>query len=175
MATHYIPTAADDESSHSLQANQFLFAEFAKRFLLAGNSTFTVRSKRTMKRFTFRLKQADSIPGRESDRPWFASLLTGPDNSNDFKYFGFIKFQNDYGGGAYNYVHGRPGKSCAARSAESVQAFVFTVFNILNRNRIPTEVEFWHEGRCGRCGRKLTDPESIERGFGPECSGKIGG
>lgn len=24
-------------------------------------------------------------------------------------------------------------------------------------------------GRCGKCGRTLTDPESIERGIGPEC------
>ena len=24
---------------------------------------------------------------------------------------------------------------------------------------------------CGRCGRPLVDPESIERGFGPECFG----
>jgi hypothetical protein len=30
-------------------------------------------------------------------------------------------------------------------------------------------VEFWHEGKCGRCNRKLTVPSSIESGFGPEC------
>jgi hypothetical protein len=26
--------------------------------------------------------------------------------------------------------------------------------------------------RCGRCGRELTDPESIQRGIGPECFGQ---
>lgn len=26
---------------------------------------------------------------------------------------------------------------------------------------------------CGRCGRELTDPESITRGIGPECFGKL--
>jgi hypothetical protein len=26
--------------------------------------------------------------------------------------------------------------------------------------------------RCGRCGRQLTDPVSIERGIGPECYGR---
>jgi hypothetical protein len=30
-----------------------------------------------------------------------------------------------------------------------------------------------HEGKCGRCGRKLTVPESVKSGFGPECAGKI--
>jgi len=29
-------------------------------------------------------------------------------------------------------------------------------------------------GSCGCCGRELTDPESIERGIGPICAGKIG-
>lgn len=36
-------------------------------------------------------------------------------------------------------------------------------------------VEVRHEGRCGRCGRPLTDPDSIKRGFGPECIQKLGG
>ena len=27
--------------------------------------------------------------------------------------------------------------------------------------------------KCQKCGRKLTDPESIERGYGPECWGSI--
>lgn len=35
-------------------------------------------------------------------------------------------------------------------------------------------VEIWHEGKCGRCGRQLTVPESIESGFGPECVKMIG-
>ena len=27
--------------------------------------------------------------------------------------------------------------------------------------------------KCQKCGRKLTDPESIARGYGPECWGEI--
>lgn len=31
----------------------------------------------------------------------------------------------------------------------------------------------YHEtNECGRCGRELTDPVSVERGIGPECFGK---
>lgn len=30
-------------------------------------------------------------------------------------------------------------------------------------------------GVCGVCGRELTNPESIERGIGPVCWGRIGG
>lgn len=29
-----------------------------------------------------------------------------------------------------------------------------------------------HAGRCGACGRELTDPESIARGLGPTCATK---
>ena len=29
--------------------------------------------------------------------------------------------------------------------------------------------------KCQKCGRKLTDPESIKRGYGPECWGSITG
>jgi len=27
---------------------------------------------------------------------------------------------------------------------------------------------------CSRCGRRLTDPQSIRRGYGPECAQKLG-
>jgi len=35
------------------------------------------------------------------------------------------------------------------------------------------EVEPMHVGECGRCGRELTKPESIERGIGPVCWEKL--
>lgn len=35
-------------------------------------------------------------------------------------------------------------------------------------------IEVWHEGRCGRCARRLTVPESILIGIGPECAEIMG-
>lgn len=35
-------------------------------------------------------------------------------------------------------------------------------------------MKIYHEGICSRCGRKLIDPKSIERGFGPKCRRKLG-
>jgi hypothetical protein len=32
------------------------------------------------------------------------------------------------------------------------------------------DMEIWHQGECGRCGRLLTHPVSIATGFGPECT-----
>jgi len=170
---HYIPDATDDVGVESLQASQMMLAELAKKFMLAGNATFTLRSKTTSKRFTYKIQKIPDEGRRGwNTHRWWCKLLTGPDNSNDFKYFGMLYGARD--GGSYCYVHGKPGKSCAARSSESVKAFTYTVGNIFDRTRIPDGVEFWHAGKCGRCGRKLTDPDSIESGFGPECVTKIG-
>lgn len=36
-------------------------------------------------------------------------------------------------------------------------------------------LEIMEEERCGKCGRALTDPVSIERGIGPECYGAMTG
>lgn len=38
-----------------------------------------------------------------------------------------------------------------------------------------TGLEVFEEECCGRCGRALTDPVSIERGIGPECYGMLTG
>ena len=34
----------------------------------------------------------------------------------------------------------------------------------------PAVVEVMHDGRCGRCGRPLTHPDSIQAGIGPICA-----
>jgi len=40
---------------------------------------------------------------------------------------------------------------------------------------LPAGLVAYEECSCGRCGRALTDPVSIERGIGPECYGLITG
>lgn len=39
---------------------------------------------------------------------------------------------------------------------------------------LPNVFQFWSEGRCCVCGKRLTVPESIERSIGPECAEKMG-
>lgn len=38
---------------------------------------------------------------------------------------------------------------------------------------IEKNVALFHEGRCCRCGLPLTNPESIDRGLGDDCYGKV--
>ena len=45
----------------------------------------------------------------------------------------------------------------------------------VNDQMLPEGLEAFEENSCGRCGRALTDPVSIERGIGPECYGQMTG
>ncbi len=126
-----------------------------KQFALAGNATFTVRSVPTNVRFTSRVRQVQ--PGG----PHFVSLMSGPDNTSSFQCLGTI-FSD------LNYAHGR--KSRIGTNAPSAIAFGWVW---AHRDELDGKVEVFHAGKCCRCGRKLTTPESIEAGIGPECKGKI--
>jgi Family of unknown function (DUF6011) len=126
------------------------------QFALAGDARFTISNASTGNRFTFRVRKP------QDDAPHFVSVLTGADNDNSYTYLGTI-----FSDGAYR--HGR--KSRISPDAPSAKAFDWTW---QNRERLPANVKVNHEGKCGRCGRTLTVPESIESGFGPECIGKLG-
>lgn len=127
--------------------------------MLAGHALFTIKKTTTEGRFTYKV----SIP--EDTKPedatiHFVSVLTGSDNTSDYSYIGFIKNGQ--------FVWGK--KSHIGINAPSVEVFR-TIFNFISvNNYIPNKIEIWHEGKCCRCGRTLTVPESIESGVGPECA-----
>lgn len=55
-------------------------------------------------------------------------------------------------------------------TAMSIQALLYV---LKNYDSLSPKVRVEHFGTCGRCGRKLTDEESIHRGLGPECAKKV--
>jgi len=136
-------------------------------FLTAGNATFTVTSRKTGARFTYKVRKTEFDPSR-----YFVSVLTGPDNEGDFTYAGMLISSK-------GQLYPRQSKgSKVSATAPSWLGFVWLVsrLNAYSGNGediIARQAEVHHEGRCGRCGRKLTVPESIESGFGPECITKV--
>jgi hypothetical protein len=142
---------------HTASAAQFTDASLARAFLLAGHARFTLVSRKTGTRFTYQVTK-----GKDDTSPHFVALLSGPCNTDDYRFLGSI-FQ----GG--RYAHGR--KSHVAPHAPSARAFAWA-WAKLAAGEVPAELEVWHEGCCGRCGRALTVPESIEAGLGPECAKK---
>lgn len=141
----------------SERATQFSDPALARAFLLAGAARFTLVSKRTGERFTYRIAKTGS---REKRSPYFVSVLTGASNSADFTFLGTI-FPDGY------YARGK--KSRIDGDAPSARAFAW-FWARLAGGQIPASCEVWHEGRCGRCGRALTVPESIASGIGPTCA-----
>ena len=129
----------------------------------AGNSILTFRSRISGQRLTFRFQRPEEKPGQR--RPIWVSVLSGPDNERAYTFLGTIW---DDGGQKFYYRHSP--KSKATPDAPSVKLIEWIVNRLGHHTGLIFEgAEIWHEGRCGRCGRTLTVPESIEHGFGPEC------
>lgn len=140
----------------------------ARCFALAGKAVLTVVSKTTGKRFTYKVTRSKdrTAPDGAGDRPvvWFVKVLAGPDNSGDYRYIGFVR--------EGQFVHGGA-KAFADKAAPSVVAFEWFARRVLFADEPAADrVEVFHEGCCGRCGRRLTVPESIRSGLGPECAGR---
>lgn len=143
-------------------AGQLTTAEKVRSYMLAGKATITIRSKRTQTRFTYKITKLKD----DAKSVWFVSLLRGPSNEEDYQYMGIIKPS------AKSFEFLRTAKSRVTDAAESMVAFKWMMKHLLV-DSLPNTLEVWHEGTCGRCGRKLTVPESVERGIGPECATKM--
>jgi len=131
-------------------------------FLLAGNAIFTLRNTKSGNRITFKVKKANSDQNHITNNAFFVSTMTGSDNERSYDFIGtlfkdihLLKFKYSL-------------KSKIPVQTMQVATFEWFIKN-LHSNTIPQFVEFWHEGRCGRCGRLLTVPESIASGIGPVC------
>lgn len=136
-------------------------------FIIGGNSLFTIKNKANESRFTYKVTvPKDQEP--ETSEVYFVSVLVGIVNDDRYyKYIGFIPVNIQNNIRKYKFIYGS--KSKIGRDAKSVVAFDF-VFNKLVVPGIDhPDLEVWHEGKCCRCGRTLTVPESIEDGIGPEC------
>lgn len=133
-----------------------------EKFLFAGRAVFTLASARTGTRFTYKLR------GKKDDPSvFYLDVLSAPDL---YRFAGVVT--ND-GSPAFVYKHSF-GKGLIGATAPSVQAFTWFLKHLQDSNDLHPQLEFWHEGRCGKCGRALTVPESIATGLGPECASMMG-
>lgn len=137
--------------------------EAIKGFMMAGKATLTVENEKTGNRFTFNVR----APREADESRMFVKVLTGACNESDYSYLGTI-FKSD---GGPRYFHGK--KSAIGPEAPSARAFAWLFDRLFGDKSLPEEVAVYHDGRCGRCGRKLTTPESVLSGFGPECREKM--
>jgi hypothetical protein len=139
--------------------------EIGREFILGGKAIFTV-SNPTGERYTFRVNRKDAEPGsRYTDPTFFVKLLTGPENSTDYTYLGLLTPAGDVKlTKASRYTD----------ETKPVRVIRWALRLVFQGASLPAGYAIHHEGRCGRCGRLLTVPESVDSGFGPECAGRIG-
>lgn len=144
--------------------DQLVTADDVLAYCLAGKATVTLVSLKTGTRFTYRISAAPD------NLAYFVGLLSGPDNTADYQYLGRIAIRP---AGSIFYAGRKvPKPGDISPQAPSARAFDYA-WRAVAQGSLPAMLQVWHEGRCGRCARKLTVPESVARGFGPECAGKL--
>ena len=131
-----------------------------EQFALAGKATFTAVSKATNKRFTFKVTAFDE--------PRFFThaifVMSGPDNESSYSYMACMTRDREI-----KWTQ----KSRVSQDALSAKAFKW-IWKHRNSPDIHEKVEIMHAGKCCCCGRKLTEPESIQTGIGPICRQRKG-
>lgn len=84
------------------------------------------------------------------------SILEGPDNVSDYRSIGFV-----------NTV----GQVVLWRKNANSAFYKWCVAALELPEKYGDRVEYSFEGRCRRCNRLLTTPESVASGIGPVCEG----
>ncbi len=117
--------------------------------------TMTVVNDATEGRVTVRFRRPKGF------RSVLVDVMTGSDNESHFSFLGTLR-------GEQVVISA---KSKAGDKGLRAQSILNWTFAAAGRDDLRS-VRVLHEGRCGRCGRKLTVPASIDTGLGPECRGK---
>jgi hypothetical protein len=155
-------------------------------FLLAGQAIFTVQNPRG-EHFTFKIEKSDPTPQFPTAK-YFAYVLAGPDNTSDYRYLGMIKEPKN--ARTVYHLHATQATRKAGYSEASpvfkvcdwaIKVIVHGGYSLEVKDGavvavkpgVPDGYMIAHAGRCGKCGRLLTNPESLVRGIGPECAGNL--
>jgi hypothetical protein len=118
------------------------------------NGCITAYNPATGQHRTFKITtQADDAKFAPGQR--IVSLLSGQDNEGDYRGFGFVV----------------DGQVVLWRKYQDSASFRW-YRRFLNNPAAYPVVEVNYEGRCRKCDRLLTTPESCALGIGPVCAGK---
>lgn len=134
--------------------------EYTTELIATHNGRITLHNPATGNHRTFQIR---TIPEDSTFAPGkrVVELLTGPDNESNYRGFGFV----DVRVGGFVEIH-------LWRKATEADANFKAFADMLLRPvaYAARGIEYLFEGRCRRCNRALTTPESIKRGIGPVCA-----
>lgn len=138
-----------------------------KDYVTAGRAVVTIVSRRTQERITFKVKKM-----KDNDKRFFVSVRKDHTaDANDWHNWSYL--------GVFDVTKGfwTTKKSAYAndhRFSIAANWFLGIVArgDMFDQNNLMEKADIWHEGRCGRCSKELTVPESIAIGLGPTCAGR---
>jgi hypothetical protein len=125
------------------------------------NGSHTLQNRETGEHRTFRVRtvRQGALEGKR-----VIGLLSGPDNTSDYTNFGFVTEE-----GITVWRKHRGGEK---RSAYEWYAIMLWEVAVKQNPEWTGKYDWLLEGRCCRCNRKLTHPDSLRTGVGPECGGR---
>lgn len=144
-------------------------------YVLAGEATLTVDNG-VGQHFTYHVYRTTPTT-QFPNTAWFIKVLTGPNNTDDYTYLGMVvphptrpmeidpkiklTGRSKFGDGGLPLVVARWALRVIWQSAQGKYV-------------LPEPFSIRHLDRCGKCGRPLTTPESLDCGLGPDCAAELG-
>lgn len=133
-------------------------------FMLAGKALLTLSNTATGSHHTYKLQAPGKTAEERDSAPiLFVSVLTGPENTSHYTYIGILIRQS----GQFRTT----AKTRLPSGDKRVLGFEWLARNAARTDAFPS-VEVRHHNHCGKCGRVLTVPTSIDTGLGPICDGR---
>lgn len=124
-------------------------------FILGGKAEFTIENTNSGNNFKYKVYNKD-------DGEIFFVYV---DDGSGYKYAGFLK---DFGEGL---VYRRGAKGNFEANTPAIRGIIYALNK--GNNPLPRPMILMHHGRCACCGKRLTDAESVSRGFGSYCWNKV--
>lgn len=128
---------------------------FCRSFILGGNADFSIQNMNNGIRYDYTITKASN-----NNNIYFVKVKSS--KQEGYVYAGHLKVAPD---GVY-YVQGSKGK--LQYHSEPIGGYLMQAL-FVGDNSLPRPMIMFHHGKCAKCGRKLTDIESIKRGFGKFC------
>jgi Family of unknown function (DUF6011) len=124
--------------------------------IFSGNATFTIKSEKSGKYYTIHIVKS------KREEVFFVKVLAGDDNTNEPNYHvvGVVNLKSKFVKIVRNH-----------NVNWFIERVVVKDWDIKRFKE--TGLSFLPASTCMKCGRKLTNPSSIENALGPKCAGRI--
>jgi hypothetical protein len=137
--------------------------KLSKKFLLAGRALYTVDNG-SGEHYTFKVRLKKGEWNGKPSETYFVQVKA-PGGPWPYQYIGILNPDTGH-------------IKCTSKSAflpgtKEYDVAAWSTQVVIRGTMIPSNYDVRHAGKCGKCAKTLTDPESIERGIGPECWKKM--